>query len=143
MQKSKTREYLKTQIKTASKEQLLVMLYDGAIRFCEQAKMSFEEKDLESFGNYLVRVQKIIMELMTALSPDVDPEFASKMMGLYQYVNTRLIEANIEQDLNKIDECLSIVRPLRDAWSDAVTKLRKQGQLPQGPPVRAGLSIQG
>ena len=147
MQDQKAKAYLRTQIKTASKEQLVVMLYDGAIRFCEHSKIYLTDKDYEAANNALLRVQRIVMELMGALNPDVDVDFSGKMMSLYQYINSRLVEANLENSSEKIEEVVNLLRPLRDAWSEAALKLRKDRSAAVAqadvPGSRSGISIQG
>src|SRR5271163_495679 len=87
--------YLKTRVMTATPEQLQMMLFDGALRFGEQAKQALAKKDFEQVYLNLSRAQKIVMELMTSLKPDVFPELCSKLKGIYLYVYKRLVEANL------------------------------------------------
>jgi flagellar secretion chaperone FliS len=121
----KTREYLKTQIQTASREQLILMLYDGAIRFGDQAKDRLAVQDWEGAHGLLIRAQNIVLELLYALDRKAGGEIAENLAGLYTYCYQRLVEANIQHDPTKVDECNSILRKLREAWDQAMTSLRK------------------
>jgi len=131
----KTKQYLKTQVQTASKEQLVVMLYDGAIRFGEQAKSRIDAKDIEGAHNLLVKTQKIVMELLCALNTEEGGEIAGNLVALYKYMYGRLIEANIYKDKARLDEVLGMLRSLRTAWAQAVDNMRKASEV---APLRAG-----
>ena len=88
--------YLRTKVFTATPEQLQLMLYDGAIRFGEQAKAALELKNFEQSYNLISRVQKILTELSCTLKHDVAPELCGKLAALYNFVYRKLIEANVE-----------------------------------------------
>jgi len=123
----KTKEYLKTQVQTASREQLILMLYDGAIRFGEQAKERIAGKDWEGAHGLLIRAENIVLELLYALDRKAGGSIADNLASLYNYCYQRLVEANIRHDPAKVDECNSILRKLREAWAQAMISL-KQGQ---------------
>ena len=133
----KTREYLKTQIQTASREQLILMLYDGAIRFAEQAKDRIAAKDWEGSHGLLIRAQNIVLELLYALDRKAGGAVADNLAGLYSYCYHRLVGANIHHDPVKIDECNNILRGLREAWAQAILSLKKGAQAPAGAPEGA------
>ncbi|MBI4569780.1 MAG: flagellar export chaperone FliS [Planctomycetes bacterium] len=120
------RGYLETQIKTASKEQLLLMLYDGAIRFAEQAKAKIDEKDIEGSYNLLIKSQNIVLELMCCLDKAIGEELYSNLMRLYNFIYSRLVEANIKKQNTLVEEGLVILRQLRETWSEAIEKNRKE-----------------
>src|SRR5258707_6932531 len=96
--------YLRTRVLTATPEQLQMMLYDGAIRFAEQAKLALEKKDWE--GGYLncSRAQKIIAELNSGLKRDIAPELCGKLASLYNYIYRKLIEASMHHQTAAIQE---------------------------------------
>jgi flagellar protein FliS len=121
----KTREYLKTQIQTASREQLILMLYDGAIRFGEQSKDRLAVQDWEGAHGLLIRAQNIVMELLYSLDRKAGGTVADNLAGLYTYCYQRLVEANIQHNPAKIDECNAILRKLREAWAQAIANLKK------------------
>src|SRR6185295_15720865 len=108
--------YLRTKVFTATPEQLQLMLYDGAIRFGEQARAALEKKDFEQSFTLLTRAQKIIAEMTATLKHDVYPELCGKLASLYNFVYRKLIEANVEHTLEPLDEALGILRYQRQTW---------------------------
>ena len=118
--------YLKTRVFTATPEQLQMMLYDGAIRFTEQARPALEKKDWETSYNMISRAQKIITELLCSLKPDVAPDLCGNLASLYNYVFKKLIEANVEHKIESLDEALRILRYQRETWSLLMEQLGKQ-----------------
>ncbi|MCR4315334.1 MAG: flagellar export chaperone FliS [Planctomycetes bacterium] len=127
MLKNTARSYLETQIRTASKEQLLIMLFDGAIRFCNQAKVKIEDRDIEGSYNLLIKAQNIVMELMCSLDRSIGEDIYNNLVGLYNFIYLRLVDANIKKDNVKIDEALKILVDLRGTWSDAIDKAKSEG----------------
>lgn len=138
----KTREYLKTQIQTASREQLVLMLYDGAIRFSEQARDLVVAKDYEEAHNLLIRAQNIVLELLYALDRKTGGEVADNLASLYTYCYNRLIEANVHHLPERIDESTSVLRGLREAWAQAVDMVKKNPDL-MNQPSNGSVSISG
>jgi len=126
MSSEKASQYLKTQIMTASQEQLTMMLYGGAIRFCEQAKIRIEENDREGAHNLLIRAKRIVVELISALKPEVDPLLCERLSALFTYLYRRLIEANINQDKAAVDEVIKHLSELRETWVEAFSQLQQQ-----------------
>jgi len=140
----KTREYLKTQIQTASREQLVLMLYDGAIRFSEQARERLAAQDLEESHNLLIRAQNILLELLYALDRKTGGAVAENLASLYTYCYNRLVEANVHRTPEKIDESNSILKGLRDAWAQAIETLKQNPQAAGASPDPAGqVSLSG
>ena len=119
-------QYLRTRVMTATPEQLQMMLYDGAIRFSEQARAALEARDYERSYNMISRVQKIITELSCTLKRDVSPELCDKLSALYSYVYKRLIEANVQRSVEAIDEALELMRYQRETWAMLLDQLGKQ-----------------
>src|SRR5215204_5220745 len=99
-------QYLRTRVLTATPEQLQMMLYDGALRFCEQARAALEAKDYERSYNTISRVQKIITEMSCTLKRDVLPELCDRLSGLYSFAYKKLIEANVQHSVPAMDEAL-------------------------------------
>jgi flagellar secretion chaperone FliS len=110
-------QYLRTKVLTATPEQLQLMLYDGAIRFSEQARLALQKKDFEGSYNGISRAQKIISELTCSLRPKVAPELCGKLASLYNFVYRKLIEANIDHKLESLEEALDILRYQRETWA--------------------------
>jgi flagellar protein FliS len=117
--------YLKTKVFTATPEQLQLMLYDGAIRFGEQARAALEAKNYEQSYNMIARVQRIITEMQSSLKHDVAPDLCKKMASLYNYIYRRLVEANIEHNITSLDEALNLLRYQRETWTMLLDKLGK------------------
>lgn len=118
--------YKQTAISTASKEQLVLMLYDGIIRFSEQGRQAIENKDIEKKQFALVRTQDIIFELINGLDFDNGGEIATNLSRLYSYAIRRLVDANLKNDTTGIDETQNIFRNLREAWAGAMAKVSKE-----------------
>ena len=118
--------YLRTRVLTATPEQLQMMLYDGAIRFAEQAKAALQAKDFEKSYNMISRVQKIITEMSCTLKHDVYPELCGKLASLYNYAYRKLIEANIDHKPEPLDDALEVLRYQRETWALLLDQLGKQ-----------------
>jgi flagellar protein FliS len=118
--------YLRTKVMTATPEQLQLMLYDGAIRFGEQAKLALEAKNFEQSYNLISRVQKIITEMSCTLKHDVDPDLCGKLAALYNYCYRKLIEANIQHTVESLDDALNVLRYQRETWVMLLDQLAKQ-----------------
>jgi flagellar protein FliS len=117
--------YLKTKVFTATPEQLQLMLYDGAIRFGEQARVALEAKNYEQSYNTIARVQRIITEMQSSLKPEVAPDLCKKMAALYNYIYRRLIEANIEHKMASLEEAMELLRYQRETWAMLLEQLGK------------------
>jgi len=115
--------YLRTRVMTATPEQLQMMLYDGAIRFCEQARVALQEKNWEQSYNAISRVQRILTEMSCSLKHDVAPDLCSKLAALYNFAYRKLIEANIEHTVSSLDEALNVLRYQRDTWAMLLNQL--------------------
>jgi flagellar protein FliS len=115
--------YLRTKVFTATPEQLQMMLYDGAITFCEQAKSAIVEKNYEQSYTLISRVQKILMELTCSLKHDVSPDLCGKLAALYNYAYRKLIEANVGREIPALDEALNILRYQRETWAMLLSQL--------------------
>ncbi|MBC7331534.1 MAG: flagellar export chaperone FliS [Synergistetes bacterium] len=136
-------QYRQTQVQTAKPEQLLLMLYDGAIGFLKRAKVAIEERNIEEAHTFLVKTQDIIVELMVSLNMEVG-ELALNLFRLYEYMHHRLVEANINKDTKPIDEVLRMLQDLRDTWDMAIKKMREEKvETPATKPLKGGLNIAG
>ncbi|HVT89561.1 MAG TPA: flagellar export chaperone FliS [Tepidisphaeraceae bacterium] len=152
MTNQQTQSYLRTRVFTATPEQLQLMLYDGAIRYGEQARIALEKKDFEQSFDLLSRAQKIIAELTACLKHDVSPQLCGKLASLYNFVYRKLIEANVEHTLKPLDEALDILRYQRQTWQLLLDQLGKTKaaaaasklDLPQpNERMEASISMQG
>ena len=121
--------YLKNQIETSSPEQILILLYDGAIKFLNQAKIGIQNKDIELTHNNLTKAQNIISELRNTLDMEIGGDLANNLYALYNYFNRRLVQANIKKEIEPVDEVLEHLRGLRDTWKQAIIKKREEEKL--------------
>ena len=90
--------YLKTKVMTASSAQLRQMLFDGAIKFAQQAKSGLADNNHEAAYEGISRCQQILIELITSLRPEIAPELCSNLSSLYTFLYTRLIDASRKRD---------------------------------------------
>lgn len=125
MNNQAAQNYLRTKVLTATPEQLQLMLYDGAIRFAEQARLALAQSNFEASYTCLSRAQKIITELSSSLRHELAPEMCGKLAGLYNFVYRKLVEANIEHKVQSLDEALSILRYQRETWVLLLDQLGK------------------
>ncbi|MDI3534655.1 MAG: flagellar secretion chaperone FliS [Thermosediminibacterales bacterium] len=114
--KSPLNIYKQNQIQTAPQEKLVLMLYDGAIKFITIAIKAIEEKDIETANTNLLRAQDIMTELMSGVNFEAG-EVAKNFYTLYEYMHYRLMQANIKKDKNQAEEVLGMVKELRDTWA--------------------------
>jgi flagellar protein FliS len=110
-------KYQQAQAQTASKPKLLIMLYDGAIRFVKLGMEGISQKDYEKANNNLCKAQAIINELVSAL--DYDYSIANDLLRIYEYMQHRLIEANVNKKTTQAEEVLEYLMDLREAWIEA------------------------
>ena len=145
-------QYLRTRVMTATPEQLQMMLFDGAIRFMEQARAALEAHDYERSYNMISRVQKIITEMSCTLKRDVLPELCDKLSALYGYAYKKLIEANVQHSLAALEEALEVLRYQRETWAMLLDQLGKQKAAAAATKINlpapdqrmeAGISMQG
>ena len=119
-------EYQKGSVNGASPLQLVVMLYDGAIRFMEAGKYGIEHQDLEIQNKNLQKAQKIVMELMSCLDMEKGGEIAANLLALYSYVLNELVEANVGDKAEPVDRCIKILCDLRESWVEVERTTRIQ-----------------
>ena len=109
-------EYQKSAVNGASPLQLVIMLYDGALRFMEAGKHAMKQRDIERQNKSLKQAQKIVRELTSCLDMQNGGEIAKNLFGLYVYVNNELVSANVEDRVEPIDRCIRILSELRESW---------------------------
>ena len=115
-----TQAYVQTTFSTVGQGEILVMLYDGAIKFLTQAKEKIREKDAGGKGVLISKALDIINELDASLSMDVGGALAKNLHQLYFVCSTRLLRANLRMDIGPIDSVLDILGTLRDAYAQVL-----------------------
>lgn len=107
--------YRQVQIETASPVELVIKLYDGAIRFINQARKGIETKDYGLANESFRRTQDIIDELNVTLNMDAG-EIAVNLRNLYVFIQQLLIEANVKKETDNLDNAVQLLMTLRSAW---------------------------
>ena len=113
-------QYKNTQIQTATPGQLILLLYEGGIKFCKLAKLSIEEKNIMNANNYIIKIQDIVSELMSSLDMKSGIDIANNLYSLYDYMLSRLIDANIKKEVEPVEEVQKLLEELRDSWKIAL-----------------------
>lgn len=114
--------YKNQQIMTASPEDLTLMLYNGAIRFIVESIIALERGDNAKSHNSNLRAQDIVREFMATL--DRQYEVSGNLFALYDYIEFRLIQANIKKDREQLLEAKGLLEELRDTWTEAIKQVR-------------------
>jgi flagellar protein FliS len=116
--------YKKTSVNTASKEQILLMLYQAAIKNCKKAIEAIEQKKIAAKGEYIGKLQDIVIELNNSLDFEVGGDIAKELSSLYDYILFSSSQANIKIDKEPLESCLGILNTLYAGWSEAIKSLR-------------------
>lgn len=117
--------YKQNSVTTASPGELTLMLYNGCLKFLNKAKIAVKDKNIQEKNTNLQKAQAIIAELMSTLNMDYD--ISKQMLPLYEYMNRRLIEANMNNDIEIIEEVEGLVTEFRDTWKEVI-KINRQQQ---------------
>jgi flagellar protein FliS len=142
--------YLRSQVMSASPEQLRLMLIDGAIKFARQGRQGLLDKDYERSFNGLSQCRDIVTELMTTMRTEVDPELCERVRALYTFMFTELVEASMSKDAERVVKVIELLEFERETWVMLMDKLASERsqleetrsvQDPEQP--RAPLSVQG
>ena len=118
--------YKKTSVETASKEQILLMLYQAAIKNCKKAMDAIDQKNIAKKGEYIGKMQDIVVELSNSLDLEVGGEVARELSSLYDYILYASTQANIKIDKTQLEGCLRVLNTLYDGWTEAIKTLKAQ-----------------
>lgn len=119
-------KYQNNQVTTALPEELTLMLYNGAIKFIKQAKVAIQENNISKANEFNLKVQDIISELVITLNRSYP--IAQQLLTMYDYMNWRMIEANLRKDMEILDEVEDLFAQFRDTWKVAMELSKKQVQ---------------
>jgi len=131
-------QYLTNTVNSASPEQLMLMLYDGAIRFVAQGMQAIEDGVIDKRAYYINKASAIITEFAATLDHSQNTQLAEDLDALYSYMLKRLLEANLKNDVTALQEVKDLLADLRATWAQAID-LNKQemresaGVEPAGP----------
>ncbi len=119
-------KYKKTSVESASKEKILLMLYEGAIKFVKQAKEANAEKRIRERGELIGKAYDIVMELNSSLDFKVGGSIAQNLEQLYIYTLEELTRANITGKDEHLDNSLKVLNILYDGWLKAIESIKKK-----------------
>lgn len=108
---------------TATHEELTLLLYEGAIKFCNQAIHAIEKNNVARAHELIMRVEDIVREFQITLDREI--EISKYFDAMYDYMHRRLVEANFEKDITILEEVRDLLRDFRDTWKDAMRIARQ------------------
>jgi flagellar protein FliS len=116
--------YKNNAVNYASKEQLLLMLVEGAVKFCKIGRQAIIDKDVKKAHDSLVRTQDIFTELMISLDTSAG-DWAVQLYRVYEFIKAKLIEANMSKNVEIIDEILPLIEDINETWQEAYKRSKK------------------
>jgi flagellar protein FliS len=119
--------YRRIEAESRSPVELVVMLYDGALRFVGEARAAMARGDVRARGEALGRALSIVSELQNTLDVDGGGTIAQELDRLYTYVNTRLLDVTAKQDVTAFDDVQKVLTTLRDGWAQIATTVPQPG----------------
>ncbi len=138
MQPNPYRQYRTNQIKTASTGELVVLLYDGALRYLNTALPAIAARQYDVSGHNLFQAQEVVLELYVGLDYEQGGELAQNLSRLYLYMHRTLVQANIKKDVEAITGVIKLLSQLRDAWRSVVHGAPGQSAAAAESPLVAG-----
>jgi flagellar secretion chaperone FliS len=117
-----TQAYRRVESESRSPLELVVMLYDGALRFLGEASAAAARGDLRARTQAISRVLAIVAELQSTLDLEKGGAVADQLDDLYTYITSRLLDVAIKKDATAIDEARKLLTPIRDAWSQVAAQ---------------------
>ena len=115
-------EYRHNEVATSSQGKLIIMMYEGALKFVTLAIEGIDSKDLSKKGKYINKTHDIINELSCALDMKKGGDVAQKLESLYQFILHQLTLANIKSDRKALESIVNVLTPLMEAWKELLAK---------------------
>ncbi len=115
--------YLRAKVYSATPEELRLMLLDGALRFTRQAREGLAAKNYETSFAGFSNARAILLELAQSVSPETDETLRANISGVYMFIYSRLIDANLEKSPAIVDEAISLLEYERETWALYLEKL--------------------
>jgi len=135
--------YQNSDVETADRGKLLLMVYDHSIKWCSKAIDAINSNQIEARTKAIFKVQDGITELMCSLDFERGGEIANQLRNLYDFYNRHLSEANIKNDVKKVEEVQEMLQSLRNAWDECILEVRRTGSVNLSASVNGGISIRG
>jgi len=119
--------YKNNSVNYASKEQMLLMLVEGAVKFTKIARQAIIDKDIEKAHTNLKKGHNIFVELMVTLdvSQAAQTEWTAPLLDVYRFIKDKLVEANLKKNIDIIDEVLPLIESVNKMWQDAYIQSKK------------------
>lgn len=117
--------YKNNSVNFASKEQLLLMLLEGSLKFSKIARQAMLDKDINKTHENLVKTQNIFYELMASLDVSKGGEWANSLLKVYDFIIRRLTEANMKKDISILDETIPLIEDIKNTWEEAYKVSKK------------------
>ncbi|MCL1833574.1 MAG: flagellar export chaperone FliS [Leptospirales bacterium] len=135
-------QYKQTQITTANQGKLIVMLYDGAIKFLNIALDNLNPKTYDIVNNNIIKAQDIITELLLSLNMEEGGEISQNLFNLYMYFKRQLLDANIKKDKEILEQIIKLLKELREAW-DQISANETKSDKNMNIGAKGNFSIEG
>jgi flagellar protein FliS len=139
--------YLRTRALTAPPEELRLMLLEGAVKFAVQGRNGLAARNFEASFNGLSQCRDIIVELITTIRDDVNPEMADRVRAVYTFIFHELTEAGMDKDPVRMEKVIKLLEYERETWEMLIRKLAEErgaGTVPPPrPETRVSFSVQG
>lgn len=119
-------QYRNNSVNYASKEQLLLMLLDGAVKFAKVARQAMADKDIAKANENIKKTQDIFYELIATLDLRYAGDWGNKLIAVYRFIINRLVQANIKKDVKIIDEVMPLIEDVRSLWQEAYRASKQQ-----------------
>ncbi|MGE6368312.1 flagellar export chaperone FliS [Planococcus kocurii] len=110
--------YQQNSVMTASPQELTLMLYSGSVKFIKLAKRAMNDKNFQEKNTNIIKAQNIIQELRSTLNTDID--MSTDLEQMYEYMYSRLLEANTKNDLEALEEVETLMTDMRSTWKQAM-----------------------
>ena len=117
--------YKNNSVNYASKDQLLLMLVDGAVKFAKISRQAILDKDIKKAHTNLMKTQEIFIELMVSLDTN-QAEWTNELMQIYAYIKDKLVEVNMKKDVKMLDEIMPLIIEVKDLWHEVYKKSKKE-----------------
>lgn len=122
------KKYKASSVQTASKEKILLMLYEAAIKFVKKAIVACEEKNISERGYNIGRAFDIVNELNNSLNHNVGADLSKNLEQLYMFITDQLVQANISGKAKPLQDALRILEILNQGWVQAIEQLKKDNK---------------
>ncbi|MEZ4872437.1 MAG: flagellar export chaperone FliS [Bdellovibrionales bacterium] len=129
--KNPYQQYKKTSIESASREKLLLLMYEGAIRYVKKAMIAVDANDISERGLNIGKAYDVVLELNNTLDHEIGGEIAANLEQLYMFITDKLTEANVTGSKQPLEDVLRILTTLYEGWKQAVEKIKKQESAPE------------